>query len=213
MLLQLVTGNGGGKVKTGIMGGTFDPPHKGHLKIARAVKRALKLDRVIFMVAAQPRLKANESITPAEHRVKMAKLAIGDSKGMFVSLLETQRGGTTYTIDTLDQLHRQAVESEDFFFILGWDNLNKFSQWHRPQEVIKKCFLVAVPRPGYQPPDISQLEKDVPGIENRLIFVDTPLVDTSSSCIREMVRKGEDVGGLVSARVRDYIKRYTLYLQ
>lgn len=198
-------------MKLGILGGTFDPPHKGHIEIARVVKEELGLDTVIFMVAGNPRMKGDSKITPVKERVHMVSLAVQDEDGFTVSTLEAERPGTTYTAETIKELQSKAMPGDELYFILGWDNLLKFKYWHKPGEIIKNCFLAAVPRPGAEKPVMEQLEKDVPGISKRTVLLDVPLIDISASEIRERIIKDQQISGLVPENVAEYIRMKGLY--
>ncbi len=198
-------------MKIGLLGGTFDPPHLGHIQIARRVKDQLGLDIVLFVVAGNPRLKPGKVNISAKERVHMTSLAIKGEDGFMVSTMEAERQGPTYTIETLKELEKQGLSGDDIYFILGWDNLTKLKDWREPQEIIKKCFLVAVPRTGIPKPEISQLEKELPGISARLIILEEPVVDVSSSLIREKIQQGEGITGMLPEGVEAYIEKNKLY--
>lgn len=200
-------------MKTGILGGTFDPPHIGHLEMAREARTALGLDRVLFMVAGRPRLKKNSNISPASDRLEMARLAVEGEAGFSVSAMEAERPGVTYTADTLEELQRRSQDADRYYFIMGWDNLIKLKEWHRPQDIIKNCYIVAIPRQGCGVPDTETLEKELPGILKRLFLLDRPVADISASSIREKVRLSRDITGLVPERVAGYIRERGLYRQ
>lgn len=198
-------------MKTGILGGTFDPPHTGHLEMAREAKAALGLDRVLFMVAGQPQLKPNSNISPAADRLEMARLATDGEEGFSVSAMEIDRPGATYTADTLEELKRRGLDTDRYYFILGWDNLVKLKDWHQPQRIIKNCYIAAVPRQGYAAPDTQALERELPGILECLFLLDKPVIDISASSIREKVRRCENITGLVPEKVAGYIRDRGLY--
>ncbi|MBN1369654.1 MAG: nicotinate (nicotinamide) nucleotide adenylyltransferase [Dehalococcoidaceae bacterium] len=198
-------------MKTGILGGTFDPPHTGHLEMAREAKAALGLERVLFMVAGQPQLKPNSNISPAADRLEMARLAIDGEEGFSVSAMEIERSGATYTADTLEELKRQDSVTDRYYFILGWDNLEKLKDWHQPLRIIENCYIVAIPRKGYALPDTEKLEKELPGILQCLFLLDKPVIDVSASSIRQKVRLSQDITGLVPEKVAGYIRERGLY--
>jgi len=198
-------------MKIGVLGGTFDPIHIGHLKVAEAVTTSLTLDEVIFMPAGQPWLKINNAISPAEHRLQMMRLALAGRANFRLSTMEIERPGPTYTVDTMAELERQLGEGDELFFILGWDNLTQLPQWHEPSRLIKLCRLVAVPRVDFSPPDLASLEAAIPGLEQRVILLEKPRIDVNASEIRRMVRDGLSIQNLVPEPVERYIKEHKLY--
>ena len=198
-------------MKIGVLGGTFDPIHIGHLKVAEEVTASLKLSEVIFMPAGQPWLKINNAISPAEHRLQMMRLALAGRANFRLSTMEIERPGPTYTVDTMAELERQLGEGDELFFILGWDNLTQLPQWHEPSRLIKLCRLVAVPRVDFSPPDLASLEAAIPGLEQRVILLEKPRIDVNASEIRRMVRDGLSIQNLVPEPVERYIKEHKLY--
>ena len=199
-------------MKTGVLGGTFDPIHKGHLAVVEEVRSRLNLDEVLFIPVGHPWRKAGSPILPAEHRVEMVRLAIADRPSFRVSTIEVDREGPSYTIDTLEELRSGLGNGDEIFFIVGWDSLADLSSWKAPERVIQLCRLVAVPRPGYFPPDLKSLEDVIPGLSERAILLDGPEVDVSASQIRERVARGLPISGLVPGAVEQYIREHGLYL-
>jgi len=198
-------------MKVGIMGGTFDPIHSGHLIIAEEVREALELDEVLFMPCGQPWLKLERPITPAVHRVEMVRLAIGTAPQFKLSEVEVKRSGPSYSVDTMMEFQEQFGSGAELFFIVGCDALAHLAKWKEPQRLIQLCKLVAVPRVNFNSPDLKALERSVPGVSQRLIYVATPIIDISSSRIRERVRKGLSIRYLVPEKVEEYIRRQKLY--
>jgi nicotinate-nucleotide adenylyltransferase len=195
----------------GVLGGTFDPVHIGHLRVAEAVTAELNLDEVIFMPAGQPWLKADNLISAAEHRLEMVRLAISGKDSFKLSAMEIDRAGPTYTADTMAELGSQLGSDNELFFILGWDNLSQLPQWHQPSRLIKLCRLVAVPRVDFPPPDLASLEGAIPGLSQRVILLDEPRIDVNASEIRRMVSEGLSIHELVPEPVEKYIKEHGLY--
>jgi len=195
----------------GILGGTFDPIHKGHLAVAEEVRTRLNLDEVLFVPVGSPWRKAGNPILPAEHRVEMVRLAIAGRPSFSVSTIEVGREGPSYTVDTLEELQSAHGGSDKIYFIVGWDSLTDLPNWKAPERIIRLCHLVAVPRPGYFPPDLESLEGGVPGISERVILLDGPEVDVSASQIRERVARGLSISGLVPEAVEKYIWEHGLY--
>lgn len=208
----MVTLNGSGeKYKVGILGGTFDPVHNGHLAIVSEARLELELDEIIFIPAGQPWMKSDRVITAAEHRLAMLHLAIDDKYGFRLSTMEIDRPGPTYTVDTLARLSNAFVELAELYFIIGWDNLPDLPRWKEPARIIELCYLVALPRPGYPLPDLDVLDKKMPGLLQRIIIMERPQVDISGTEIRECVAKGLDISKLVPPMVADYIREKGLY--
>jgi len=196
----------------GVLGGTFDPIHMGHLIIAEEVRARLNLAETLFVPAGQPRLKADNLISPAEHRVEMVRLAIADEPYFKLSTMEVERAGPTYTVDTMAELKGQIGAGDKLFFILGWDNLAQFPQWREPSRLVRMCRLVPVPRVGYPSPDFNSLEAAIPGLSQSVILLDTPQIEISSSEIRDRVARGLSIRHLVPEAVDRYIKQHKLYV-
>jgi nicotinate-nucleotide adenylyltransferase len=199
-------------MKIGVLGGTFDPIHLGHLKVAEEVTARLSLAETIFMPAGQPWLKAAHPISPAEHRVEMIRLAIAGKPNFKLSTMELDRRGPTYTVDTIAELKGQLGPGDELFFILGWDNLTQLPQWREPSRLIKLCHLVAVPRVDYPPPDLPSLEAALPGLSPRVTLLDSPRIDINASEIRQRVGRGLSIHHLVPEPVERYIREHKLYI-
>ena len=197
---------------TGVLGGTFDPVHKGHLVIAGEVRDRLKLDKVILIPAGEPCFKAAAQVTPAGHRFKMVNLAIESEPGFVVSDIEIKRSGLSYTVDTIGELKKNLGKDSELYFILGWDNLTDLPHWHQPKKLISLCRLVAVPRVGCPVPDLEKLEEAIPGISDRLTMLEKPQIDIRASVIRQRVAEGLSVGQLVPQVVVEYIQKEGLYI-
>jgi nicotinate-nucleotide adenylyltransferase len=197
----------------GVLGGTFDPIHIGHLKVAEETVARLDLPRILFMPAGQPWLKLNNAnaISPVQHRLEMVRLGISGKPRFKLSTMEIERTGPTYTVDTIAQLQSQLGEGDEIFFILGWDNLMQLPRWHQPERLIEMCRLVAVPRVDFTLPDLPSLEKELPGITERVILFDKPRIDINASQIRQRVAAGQSISELVPEPVERYIKEHGLY--
>jgi nicotinate-nucleotide adenylyltransferase len=198
-------------MKLGVLGGTFDPVHNGHIMIAEAVLSHLNLNRVTFIPAGHPCFKTNQPVTAAVHRLRMVKLAMAGKPYFRLSDMEVKREGVTYTVDTLRELKGSLAPRDKLFFIMGWDSLRELPLWHSPLELITLCRLVVVPRAGCPKPDLTVLENEVPGLSQRIIMLNEPQIEISSSDIRERVKRGVDIRGLVPATVADYIAENGLY--
>ncbi len=195
----------------GVLGGTFDPIHMGHLVVAEEAKARLNLAEVLFVPAGLPWLRANSSLSAAEHRVQMVRLAIADKPYFKISTTEVERAGPSYTVDTIAELKGQFGAEDELFFILGWDCLTELPKWREPSRLVAMCRLVAVPRVGSPAPDLRALEASIPGLAKRVILLDKPGVDISASGIRDRVAQGLSIEDLVPEPVERYIREQGLY--
>ena len=196
----------------GVMGGTFDPIHKGHIIVAEEARARLNLAEVLFVPAGKPWLKTDRPISPAEHRLQMVSLAIAEKPYFKLATLEIERAGSSYTVDTITELREKLGAGDELFFILGWDSLSQLPQWRDASRLITMCRMVAVPRPGYSLPDLDSLEAGIPGLSERLVILDKPQIDISASNIRERVAQDLPISGLVPEAVGKYIRQHKLYL-
>jgi nicotinate-nucleotide adenylyltransferase len=198
----------------GVLGGTFDPIHIGHLKVAEEVMARLDLPRILFMPAGQPWLKLNNAnaISPIPHRLEMVRLGIAGNPRFKLSTMEIERPGPTYSVDTLAQLHSRLGAGDEIFFILGWDNLMQLPKWHQPQRLLELCRLVAVPRVDFPLPDLPALEEELPGITQRVILFDRPRIDINASEVRQRVAQGLSISDFVPEAVESYIREHKLYV-
>jgi nicotinate-nucleotide adenylyltransferase len=196
----------------GVMGGTFDPIHNGHLAVAEAVTIELDLAEVLFMPAGQPWLKIENLVSPAEHRVNMVRLAITDKPLLKLSTMEMERPGPTYTVDTIAELRDRLGVEKDIFFVLSWGSLYELPQWKEPSRLTTLCRLVVVPRPGYPQPDLEEMEALIPGLFQRAVLMDKPIIDISATEIRDRVTRGLSISHLVPFPVECYIKQHSLYV-
>ena len=196
----------------GVLGGTFDPIHNGHIMVAEETKTRLNLAEVLLVPAGQPWLKKDSPILAAEHRVQMVRLAIAAYPYFKLSTMEIDRPGPSYTINTLTELQAQLGAGDELLFILGWDSLAQLTRWREPPRLIKMCRLVAVPRVGYPRPDLHSLDAVISGLSQRLILLDKPQVDIDATQIRERVKQGLSIRHLVPEPVDEYIRQRKLYL-
>ena len=195
----------------GILGGTFDPVHTGHLVVAEEVTSRLGLDEIVLVPAGQPWLKADNTISEACHRVQMVKLAITGKQHFRLSTIEIERPGPTYSVDTVSEFREELDVGDELYFVLGWDNLEQLPRWHQPELLVSMCRLVAVPRVGFAVPDLASLDEAIPGLSKRVIVLDRPQIDISASVIRERVRRGLPISHLVPQAVEKYIREHGLY--
>lgn len=195
----------------GVLGGTFDPIHIGHLIIAEQVRQMLQLSKVLFVPAGQPWLKVNHAITAQDHRVEMVRRAIAANPYFEISTLEVERPGPSYTVDTIIMLQRQLGAQTSFFFILGYDSLSELHLWKEPTRLVQICRLVAVPRSGLSFPDLKSLESRIPGITSSVLQLKLPIIEISSSQIRQSLTQGLSIRYLVTDEVEKYIAEHKLY--
>ena len=197
--------------KVCVLGGTFDPIHRGHLIVAGVVRERLSSAEVMLVPAGQPWLKSERAIATAADRLAMVRLAAAGQCGLSVSTIEIERSGPSYTVDTLRALKTVLPSGDELYFILGWDNLLDLPRWHKPEEIIRLCRLVAVPRIGSRVPEAAALEKRLPGLSGRVILLDKPEIDISATVIRERVKLGLPINHLVPDAVGHYIQEHHLY--
>ena len=192
-----------------MLGGTFDPIHRGHLLIAEQAYQSFALDRVIFMPAGLPPHKLQLSITPAQKRLAMLKLAIKDSAHFVVSRYELNRPGSSFTADTLRYLLGSGL-AEEIFLIIGADSLLDLINWRESDYLLKNGQFIVAERPGYPLDDIFHQQPYCLYREHIHLLSGTA-IDLSSSALREELREKRSVGELVPGDVLSYIKEHGLY--
>lgn len=188
-------------MKIGILGGTFDPIHLGHIYLAEKALKKLSLGKIIFVPAYLPPHKRGIKITPARHRYNMVKLAIGKKKNFSVSAMELRRKGSSYSVETLRRLKQKYGRSSELFFITGSDSLRELNKWKNIKEVLNLCRFVVVKRPLF-------------GIKNReagFIVLDIGARDISATNIRRRAGKELPINKLVPKAVEKYIAKNRLY--
>lgn len=197
--------------KIGILGGTFDPIHLGHLVAAQEAWWQLGLEQVLLVPAGHPYHKRQPPVAEAFHRLKMVELAVMDTPYFSVSRVDLDRPGPGYTVDTLRLLRAELGPEPAFYFIEGADSLADILTWHRPQDILELAELAVVRRAGVDL-DLSRLEQSLPGLLARVHWIDMPWIDVSSHDLRARVREGRPIRFLVPAAVEDYIREQGLYL-
>lgn len=199
--------------RVGILGGSFDPPHAGHLMIARQAKGRVGLDRVLFIPAGEQWLKEGQDVAPATHRLAMTHLLIGSTDAFAVSDMEIMRPGPTYTVDTLRELRETSPPDMEYYFILGEDSVADLPRWHEPEELVTLCRFIAMPRAdGAGRPDLTAAYDAVPGLRERVtVLEDAPRMDVTSSSVRQMLETGASLRGVVPEAVVKYITAHRVY--
>ena len=192
------------KKRLGILGGTFDPIHSGHLILAEQLKEELKLQKVIFIPSANPPHKENCPISSAKDRLQMVKIAIRDNPDFLISDIELKRKGKSYTIDTLTRIVKLYKDSE-LFFLLGSDAINELQDWKEPEKIFQKVKVVIALRPGFD--RINPENRFV----KRSLLIPINGLNISSTQVRERVRQGKSIRYLVPQGVEEFIQSKNLY--
>lgn len=202
------------KERIGIMGGTFDPIHLGHLAIAEAAYLEFKLDRVIFVPAREPVHKPSWNVTSERHRYAMTLLAVAGNPHFYLSSIELDRPGPSYTSETLRSLKEQNGTNSELFFILGADALRGLTKWHDAEECFKYCQFIGADRPGSSIDEVEKVERYFGKIaRNRIHNLSTFELAISATEIRKRVRKGQSIRYIVPDSVAAYIVKEKLYLE
>lgn len=197
------------EAQLGILGGTFDPPHYGHLALAENARVQLSLERVLFVPAGQQPLKRAHSTSPVHHRVAMVEAAIAGNADFGLSRVDVDRPGPHYTDDMLALLQEAHPEAE-LFFLIGSDSLAQLPEWRDPAGIVRQARLAVMPRPGWEV-DMVAIERAVPGIQQRLTWLDAPHLDIAASDLRRRMRAGLPLRYLVPPGVEAYIHEFELY--
>lgn len=191
-------------MRIGVMGGTFDPIHIGHLVAASEVAHRFHLERVVFVPTGRPWQKSDRRVSDPEDRYLMTVIATADDERFSVSRVDVDRDGPTYTVDTLRDIRTEIGEEHDYHFITGADALGDILSWREPDEVLRLAHLVGVTRPGHVLVD--------PGLApGRVTLLEIPALAISSSDIRARVSRGEPIRYLVTPGVEAYIAKVGLY--
>lgn len=204
----------GPKRRIGLLGGTFNPVHTGHLILAERAREELRLDRMGLLPSGIPPHKSGPGLAPSEHRLAMVNLAVEGNPGLASVDLEIRRAGTTYTVDTLRELHADDP-ARTIVFLIGADSVPELPSWREYEQVLELAEIVTLRRPGFEDDDIferiaSKIRPDLIA-ELRERRLDTPEIDISSTEIRRRVAQGKSIRYLVPEPVREYIDREGLY--
>lgn len=194
----------------GVFGGTFDPPHLGHLILAAEARFQLELERVLWVLTPFPPHKEGQPITPLHHRLEMVRRVVAQDEGFELSEVEMQRPGPHYTVETL-QLLREKYPHERLVLLLGGDSLRDLPSWSRPEQIIALCDEIGVMRRPGDVLDLGRLEGLLPGIRERVRFVNAPLLEISSREIRRRIAQGWPFRYYLPPAVYEYIQAQGLY--
>ncbi|MEK7440099.1 MAG: nicotinate-nucleotide adenylyltransferase [Chloroflexota bacterium] len=204
-------------MRLGLFGGTFDPPHLGHLILADESRSQLGLEKVLWIVSGQSPLKLDRELSPVEARIEMVQAAIADNPHFVLSCVDIDRPPPHYTIETLKILEREFPRDE-FYFIMGEDSLRDLPKWREPQEIIKRATLAVLARPNpsgrkerEDPKGFADLESKIPGVSSRVVWVNAPQLEIASSEIQKRIREGRSVRYMVTDEVRRVIEERRLY--
>ena len=201
-------------MKIGILGGTFNPIHVGHLKIAQAAQKKLKLDQVLFVPAFRPPHRPLTALASAKHRLEIVKLALGNHPRFLPSTVEIQRRGKSYSVDTLKRLRQMYKKGTRFFFLIGSDSLHELYSWKKIATLSKLCEFAVLTRAGFQTKGVTpKMLRLPPAVFRRVTrhFLAIRPVKVSATQIRERARKGKPLRGLVPKKVAEYILKNKLY--
>lgn len=198
-------------IRVGVLGGTFDPIHYGHLAAAEEARVRLQLHPVLFVPAGRPPHKPNRAISPTHHRLAMVELAIGSNPHFRLSRVDVDRGGVCYSVDTVRLLQEELGPTAEIYFIVGLDSLADIHQWHEPQQLVQLCRVVAMTRPGYEQLDMSNILRLVPEAAGRIQVMEMPRLEISSSELRRRVAVGLPIKYQVPEAVEEYIRQHGLY--
>ena len=195
--------------RIGILGGTFDPPHLAHLILGEAAVEVLNLSTLLWVPAADPPHKQNHEKTAVMHRLAMLELALRDNEHFAISRVDLDRPGPHYSVDMVEIIQRQYPGAE-LFFVIGGDSLHDLLSWYRPDLLIEQCTLAVMRRPDAQvEPEMHEAE--LPGLARHTIMIDAPLIDISSTEVKQRLQQGHSVRYLVPDAVLAYIGENDLY--
>ena len=197
-------------MRIGVFGGTFDPPHIGHLILAAEAQAQLGLDRVLWVLTPIPPHKTDQKITPTEHRLEMLLAALAGNPEFELSCVDLDRPAPHYALDTV-QLLTNEHPLDEIIYLIGGDSLRDLPTWHRPSDFVQACAAIGVMhRPGDQF-ELESLEKIIPGLLRKVHFIQAPLIEIASSTIRQRIADGQPYRYFIPPDVFHYIRRYRLY--
>jgi nicotinate-nucleotide adenylyltransferase len=188
-----------------LLGGTFDPPHWGHVILAETLRSHFELEKFLFIPAYIPPHKQDRTISDARHRIEMLEIITGDNPYFSLDTCEIDREGVSYTIDTVREMKtRESLNSDEIGFLIGSDNYQELHKWKNADQLVDECQVVVAKRPDYP---LGSDKK----YEDKVTFVNLPRVEISSSRIRERVQKGESIKYYVLPVIEEYIYAHNLY--
>jgi nicotinate-nucleotide adenylyltransferase len=197
-------------MKVGIFGGTFDPPHIGHLILAEEAVVQLALEQVLWVLTPLPPHKRDIKISPVQDRMSMVLLAIAGNAKFSLSRVDMDRPAPHFATDTMALLHKKSPKDE-LVYLMGADSLVDLNTWHEPARFVSLCHQIGVMKRYGEIYDVESLGKEFPGIERKLLFIDTPLIGISGSDIRKRVSKGKNFRYFVPDKIYHFIINHKLY--
>ena len=200
------------KERIGIFGGTFDPPHLGHLILSCEIYSQLKLDRLLWVLTPDPPHKQDREITPLAHRQRMVELAIEDNNSFQLSLVEAEREGPHYSVDTVNIIKERNPDA-DVVFLMGGDSLQDLPKWHRPNDFVEACNEIGVMRRPDDVVDVESVYNAVAGLRSKLRFVNAPLLEIASRQIRQRISEKRPCRYYLPKAVYQYILKEKLYVR
>ena len=199
-----------GHLRLGIFGGTFDPPHVGHLILAMEAYDQLHLDKVLWVLTPSPPHKIGKHITPTNTRLRMVRASIGEDPSFELSRVDIDRPGPHYMSETVNLLHKQFPEAE-LVFLMGGDSLHDLPTWHEPKEFIQACDRLGVMHRVGEKINLDLLEKNLPGISPKVEFIEAPILEISSNKIRQLISLGKPYRYYLLPKVYEIIQTGGLY--
>lgn len=197
-------------LKLGIFGGTFDPVHIAHLILAAEAQDQLRLSRVLWVLTPDPPHKPDRAVTPVEARLEMLTAAIADNPDFVLSLSEVNRQAPYYAVDTVKFLREEYPEAQ-MVYLMGGDSLHDLVDWHQPQEFVAACDVIGVMRRPLDDVDLSTLEQEIPGLREKVRFINAPLMDISGTAIRWRIAAGRPFRYYLPLEVYQIIQQRNLY--
>ena len=197
-------------MRIGIFGGTFDPPHVGHLILAEEAVWQLRLDHILWVLTPFPPHKKNQIISPVQDRMSMVLHAISGNHQFIFSRIDIDRQPPHYAVDTISLL-KQSSPNDKFYYLMGADSLSDLPTWHKPKEFISLCYGLAIMLRQGELIDSDQLEIRIPGISKKIVYLETPIIQISGSDIRKRVQAGIQFRYFVPDLVYQYIIDHKLY--
>jgi len=195
---------------SGVLGGTFDPIHLGHLLAAESAREQLGLARVAFVPVGDPPHKRGRAISPVADRLELVRRAVADHPAFCLSLADVNRPGPHFTVEMLPRVRAELGGTGDLYLILGADQIEDLPTWHRPDLLLERCRIAAVARPGH-PLDLAAVSMHLPGLAERTVVVEMPLIGISGTDLRRRARDGRSLRYLVPPAVEAYIAERGLY--
>ena len=197
--------------RIGVLGGTFDPVHNGHLHVANALREALDLERILWVPAGQPPHKTSQIVSGDRDRLAMLDLALSGSAADQINTIDIERSGPSYTADTLEIL-AECLAPARLFFLMGEDSLRDLPTWHDPERLLRAAELAVAARHGVDA-DLASIARQIPSVQSRVHLIPTKKIAISSSEIRRRVGEHQSIHGLVPPPVEAYIRDHGLYTQ